>query len=114
MYFFFCETEWDWATGWVTGVPFLVGAGIFSLRHRVQTGCGARSASYPVGTWGLRGWLLKLTTSPFRDEIKNAWGCTSTPPVRVDGVVLVKHRDSFTFFLIGNRRKRPHINIGRI
>jgi hypothetical protein len=26
---------------------------------------------------------------------KNAWSCTSTPPIRLHGVVLVKHRDNF-------------------
>jgi len=31
----------DWATGWTTGVPFLSGVDI-SLRHRIQTGSGAR------------------------------------------------------------------------
>jgi hypothetical protein len=32
------------------GVRFLAGAGNFSLRHRVQNGSGAHSASYPMGT----------------------------------------------------------------
>jgi hypothetical protein len=31
-------------------VLFLAGAGIFSLHHRYQTGSGAHSASYPMGT----------------------------------------------------------------
>jgi hypothetical protein len=33
-------------------VPFLAGAGNFSLHNRVQTGSGAHPASYPVGTRG--------------------------------------------------------------
>jgi hypothetical protein len=38
---------------WMIGVRFRTGAGNFSLIHRyVQTGCGARSASCPVGTGG--------------------------------------------------------------
>jgi hypothetical protein len=36
---------------WITGVQFSV-MGFFSLRHRVQTGSGAHSASYPMGTVG--------------------------------------------------------------
>jgi hypothetical protein len=41
-----------WATGWTIGVPFPVGAGNFSLNHRVQTGSGAHPTSYPMGTRG--------------------------------------------------------------
>jgi hypothetical protein len=33
-------------------VRFPVGAGNFSLHHRVQTGSGAHPASYPMGTGG--------------------------------------------------------------
>jgi hypothetical protein len=33
-------------------VRFPAGAGNFSLHHRVQNGCGAHLASYPVGTRG--------------------------------------------------------------
>jgi hypothetical protein len=33
-------------------VRFPAGAGNFSLHHRVQTGCGAHPASYPMGTVG--------------------------------------------------------------
>jgi hypothetical protein len=32
-------------------VRFPVGAGNFSLHHRVQNGSGAHRASYPMGTW---------------------------------------------------------------
>jgi len=37
---------------WATEVRFQVDAGIFSLCHRVQTGSGAHSASYPIDTGG--------------------------------------------------------------
>jgi hypothetical protein len=33
-------------------VRFPAGAGNFSLHHRVQNGCGAHRASYPMGTRG--------------------------------------------------------------
>jgi len=30
-------------------------------------------------------------------SIKNAWSCTSTPPIRLVAWCLVKHRDNFSF-----------------
>jgi hypothetical protein len=36
----------------IIGVRIPVGAGNFSLRHRVQTGSGAHPVSYPMGTRG--------------------------------------------------------------
>jgi hypothetical protein len=35
-----------------SGIRFLTWAGNFSLLHRVQTGSGAHTASYPMGTGG--------------------------------------------------------------
>jgi hypothetical protein len=37
---------------WGSRVRFLVGAGNFSLHHRVQNGSRSHSASYPMGTRG--------------------------------------------------------------
>jgi hypothetical protein len=37
---------------WDSKVRFPVEAGNFSLHHRIQNGCGAHPASYPVGTRG--------------------------------------------------------------
>jgi hypothetical protein len=37
---------------WGCRVRFPEGAGNFSLHHRIQNGCGARPASYPIGTRG--------------------------------------------------------------
>jgi hypothetical protein len=34
---------------------------------------------------------------PSSAEVKNAWSYISTPPIHLHGVVIVKHRDSFTF-----------------
>jgi hypothetical protein len=40
-------------------VRFPVGAGNFSLHHRVQNGSGAHTASYPMGTKGsFMAWCL--------------------------------------------------------
>jgi len=75
-------------TGWTTGVRFPAGVGkrYFSLHHRFQTGSGARRVFYPItgagGGWGRVGW-----PHPPSAEIKNVWGYTSTPPVRLHGVV---------------------------
>jgi hypothetical protein len=43
---------WRWAVGWLIGVGLPAGAGNFLLHHRVQTGSGAQSASYPMDTGG--------------------------------------------------------------
>jgi hypothetical protein len=44
--------QWYSAGLWAgrLGLRVLVGAGNFSLHHRVQTGAGAHPASYPMGT----------------------------------------------------------------
>jgi hypothetical protein len=71
-----------------------VGAGNFSLHHRVKTGCsGAHRASYPMGTrvslLGVRQPGRKADHSPPSSaEVKNAWNYPSTPPVRLHGAVL--------------------------
>jgi len=36
-------------------------------------------------------------SSPSSAEDKNAWSYTSTHPIHLHGVGLVKHRDNFTF-----------------
>jgi hypothetical protein len=79
--------------GW-SGVSVLAGARNFSLHHRVRTGSVGLTQS-PVqwipGTLSLR---VKRPgretdhTPPFSAEVKNAWSYTSTPPVRLHGVVL--------------------------
>jgi hypothetical protein len=74
-------------------VRFPAGVGNFSLHHRVQNGSGAHPASYPMG----KGALSLGVKRPVRDvdhshsssaEVKNAWSYTSTPPIRLHGVVL--------------------------
>jgi hypothetical protein len=40
------------ATGWTVGVPFMPGAGHFSLLQSVQTGSGDHPASYPMDIGG--------------------------------------------------------------
>jgi hypothetical protein len=78
---------------WGSRVQFPVGAGNFSLHHCVQNGSGAHPASYPVGTGDLSlgiKWLGREAdhSSPFSAKVKNAWSCTSTPPICIHSVVL--------------------------
>jgi hypothetical protein len=65
----------------------------FSPRHRVQIGPGTHPASYPMGTGG----SFPGGKAPGREadhslpssvEVKNAWNCTSTPSIRLHGVLL--------------------------
>jgi hypothetical protein len=103
-----------------TGVRFLAEAGNFSLRHRVQTGSGAHTASYPMGTGVLSPEVKRpgheVDHSPASSaEVKNVWGYTSTLPyalmwwclvkyrIRM-GWYLVKHRENFTFTLLWNNK----------
>jgi hypothetical protein len=77
----------------VSRVRFPEGAGNFSLHHCVQNGSGAHPASYPMDTRGLSLGVKRpgreADHSPTSSaEVKNAWSCTSTPPVRLHGVVL--------------------------
>jgi hypothetical protein len=78
--------------GW-WGVRIPIGAGNFSPHHRVPIGSGAHHASYATGN---RGFSLGVKrpgcetdhSSPSSAEVKNEWSYTSTPPVRLHGVVL--------------------------
>jgi hypothetical protein len=83
-------------------VQFLVGAGIFFLRHLVQTGYGS---SYP----GEKGPGREADHSPPSNaEFKNAWNFTFTPPYVFNAWCLVskgyvfmvwysfRHRCNFT------------------
>jgi hypothetical protein len=67
----------------------------FSLRHRVQTGAGVHSTSCPVSTGG--GVLTRGVERSGREtdhsppssvKVKNAWKYTSTPLIRLHGMVL--------------------------
>jgi hypothetical protein len=67
--------------------------GFFSLRCRVQTSCGARPASYPMGTGGsyMRGkavgawsWVMRGCIPSLAQYVFMAW-------------CLVKHSDNFSF-----------------
>jgi hypothetical protein len=73
-------------------VPFPAGAGNFSLHHRVQNGCGAHSVSYPMGTrcsfLGVKRPGREADHSHLVPRSNNEWSYTSTPPIRLHGVVL--------------------------
>jgi hypothetical protein len=57
----------------------------FSFRHRVQTGSGDHPAFHATSTGALS---LELKRPPSSAEVKNAWSCTSSPSIRLHGVVL--------------------------
>jgi len=68
-------------------------AGNLSPHYRVRTVFGAYPASCPMGTWG------SITggnaaggdadySPPSIAEVKNAWSYTSSPSIRLHGVVL--------------------------
>jgi hypothetical protein len=67
--------------------------GLGTFHHRVQTGSGAHPVSYPMVN---RGSFLGVKrpeheadhSSPSTAEVKNSWSCTSTPPIRLHGMVL--------------------------
>jgi hypothetical protein len=74
-------------------VRFPVGAGNFSLYHRVQNGFGARPASHPMGTRGSFPGVKRPGreadhSPPSSAEVKNIWSYTSTPPISLNGVLL--------------------------
>jgi hypothetical protein len=78
--------------GWL-GVRVPAGAGNFSLNHRIQIGSGAHPASYPMDIGGSflgvkRPGRKADHSPPSSSEVKNAWTHTSTPPIRLHGLVL--------------------------
>jgi hypothetical protein len=85
-----------------------VGAGNFSLHHRVQNGSGAHSASYPMsirgsfpggkaaGAWS---WPLTPSSAEVKEWVDLHLHSTNTPSW--SGAQL-KHRDNFTFYLLTN------------
>jgi hypothetical protein len=81
------------------GVRFQAGGkGIFSLRHHVQTGSGARPASCLTDTGFLSSGKKRpdreADHSPPSSAKVNMWNHTSTPPY-----ILAKHRNNLTFYL---------------
>jgi len=78
----------------MTGVLFPLGAGNFSLRHRVQIDSGAYPASYPIDTEA----FFPEVKWPGREAdhlpppsayVKNTWRYTFTP-IHQHGVVLLR------------------------
>jgi len=83
--------------GWTIRIQFPASAWNFSLRHRLQTGSGAHTTSYAMGTRGFFPWV-KLPgrkadhSPPYSAEDKNAWTHISTPLYAFMAWCLVKHR----------------------
>jgi hypothetical protein len=77
----------------VSRVRFPAGDGNFSLHHRVQNGSGAHPASYTMVLGDLslgvkRPGREANHSPPSSVEVKNEWSYTSTPSIRLHGVVL--------------------------
>jgi hypothetical protein len=75
------------------GIRVPAGGGNFSLHHCVQTGAGAHPSSYLIGTRGTFPGVKRPGreadhSPPSSVEVKNAWSYTSTPSIRLHGVVL--------------------------
>jgi hypothetical protein len=95
---------------YTTRVRFRAGTGKFSPRHRVQIGSTVYPPSYQVGARdsfpGVKRPGREVDHShPSSAEVKKAWSCTSTHPIRLHGVVLnswcyswliVKQTEKFT------------------
>jgi hypothetical protein len=90
---------------WDSRVRFQVGAGNFSLHHRVQNGSGAHPAAYLMGTRGsfLGGKArrsVKLTTHlQLVPRSKNKRSYTSTPNTPSWRCAQLKRRDNFYIIL---------------
>jgi hypothetical protein len=87
------QSVWRWATGWTIGVLGFDSRGTGNIHYRVRSGSGSSPASYPMGTgifpWGQNDRGVKLTTYlHLVPRSKNEWSYTSTPPVRLNGVML--------------------------
>jgi len=85
----------------MTGVRFTVRAGS-SLRHRIQTGPGSQTTSYPMGTEesspGVERPGCEAHRSPLSSaEVNNAWSYTCAAPYDFMVWNLVKHWENFTF-----------------
>jgi len=77
----------------MNGILIMTGAGISSLRHRVQAGFQAHPASYLLRTGS-------EDPHPPSDGVKNVWNYTSTSPYIFMAWCWVKHRGKFSFYLI--------------
>jgi hypothetical protein len=75
--------------------------GMFTHRHRVQTGFGAHSAFYPKNTGVISPGVKRpgreaYPSRPSSVEVNNAWSYTFTPQYVFMAWCLVKHTDRFT------------------
>jgi hypothetical protein len=88
-------TQWYSAVlrAYWSGVRVSAEAGNFPFHHCVQNGSGAQPASYPMGNRAISLGLKRPGheadhSPPSSADVKNAWSYTSTPSIRLHGVVL--------------------------
>jgi hypothetical protein len=85
----------DWTTGWMTGVQFPGGA-IMEMLLMATVSTPALGPSQPPIQWvsgALFLWVKRPEREadhfpPFSTEVKNTWSSTTTPLIRLHGVVL--------------------------
>jgi hypothetical protein len=78
-------------------------SGFRTLRYCIQ-GSGAHPASYPVSDGGSFLGVKRPESGadyspPSSAEVKNAWSYTSTPPIRLHGVVLSYEQGQLYLYL---------------
>jgi hypothetical protein len=71
----------------------------FSLRHRVLTGCGENSASYPAITGAVSVEIKRLGRDAYHSppssiEVNNTWSYSSTSPYVFMALFAVKRRET--------------------
>jgi hypothetical protein len=108
--FFLWDSSVGIATGYglddrMIGVRFSAGAGNFFPRRRVQTGSGSHPASYTINTGGFTlgvKWPGREAnhSHPSSAKVNSAWKCTSSPPIRLHGVVLSLKKAQRQLYLV--------------
>jgi hypothetical protein len=91
-----------WLQAGRSGIQVPAGAGNFSLHHRAQNGSGTHPA--PI-QWvpespslGVKRPGREADRSPsISAEINNAWRYTSTPPIRLHGMVPIKDQGFYLY-----------------
>jgi hypothetical protein len=95
-----------WITGWMSEFRFTAGTGNFTLHLESWPALGPTQPPTHCVLWALFPGVTRKGSEadhspPSSAVVKNTWSCTSTPSVRLHGVV-VKRRDSFIFLLHRN------------
>jgi hypothetical protein len=91
-----------WASCWMMVVRVPRGTGNSSLHHCVPTGSEAQWVPGAPSLGVKRQGHETDHSPPSSAKVKNAWSYTSTPPIRLRGVMLAGGLTVCTFFLVIN------------